>query len=99
MMLMLQSFELTQQNVKSYTIYKIINTVLNQQTQHLHQLTSNLILLYFKACYLSHFEESHSSKKRITASLMLWSHPLQLQLICYFLQTSFQVLAAFHQVL
>ena len=53
-------------------------------------------------CYdtdLSHFEESHSSEKRVAACLMLWPNPLQLQLVCYFLQSTLQVLATLHKIL
>lgn len=56
----------------------------------------------FQCCYdtdLSHFEESHSSEQGVTASLMLWPNPFQFKLICYFLQPTLQVLAAFHKVL
>jgi hypothetical protein len=57
---------------------------------------------HFDAGYfadLSHFEESHSGEKGVTACLMLWPDPFQLQLICYFLQSTLQVLAAFHKIL
>jgi hypothetical protein len=49
--------------------------------------------------YLSHFEESHSGEKGVTACLMLRPNPFQLQLIGYFLQSTLQVLAAFHKIL
>jgi len=48
---------------------------------------------------LPHFKESHSSEKWVTACLMLWPNPLQLQLVCYFLQSTLQILAALHKIL
>merc|ERR1711884_719992 len=49
--------------------------------------------------HLSHFEESSSSQKAITSSLMLRSNSLYLKLFSNFLQATFKILTALHQIL